>query len=113
MPEQTHPQPADATVARASNGPVNGAGRDPFWDRDDLVEASPGELEIIDDLRWAHEQEAGGAFAIHAGRYLGIVNRMVQAVGGDPGRVLDEAERKAGVPIERVALFHIEMAESW
>jgi hypothetical protein len=111
MPEQANLPPADATVETAVDGPVNGSGHDRFWDRDDVLEASPLERESIGELRWAHEQEACGAFAGHAGKYLGIVNRTVQAAGGDPGRVIDEAARNAAVPLERVALFHVEMAD--
>jgi hypothetical protein len=111
MPDQASPPPADARVGTAVDGCVNGSGHDPFWDREGVLEASALERESIGELRWAHEQEACGAFAGHAGKYLGIVNKTVQAVGGDPGRVIDEAARNAAVPLERVALFHVEMAD--
>src|SRR5436305_10294245 len=61
MREQAHPQPANASAAAGDN-PVNGTGREPFWDRDDVLQASPPEREIIDELRWAHEN--GGASRI-------------------------------------------------
>jgi hypothetical protein len=111
MPEQAEPMPVDAPGAGAGDASLNGSGRDPYWDRDDVLLASPLEREVIGELRWAHEQEACGAFAGYAGKYLAIVNRSVQAAGGDPGRVVDEAAQKAGVPSERVALFHVEMAD--
>jgi hypothetical protein len=111
MPEQANPPPAAATVETAVDGSVNGSGHDPFWDRDDVLEASALERESIGELRWAHEQEACGAFTGHAGKYLGIVNRTVQAAGGDPGRVIEEAARNAAVPLERVVLFQVEMAD--
>ncbi len=111
MSEQIHPQSADLTAAKPGDVPVNGTARDPFWAREDVLEVGPREREVIDELRWAHEREADGAFAAYAGKYLGIVNRIVQAVGGDPARVIDESARKAAVPPERVALFHVEMAD--
>lgn len=74
-------------------------------------EVSPLHKEVIAELRWADEQEAKGAFDAYAGRYLGIVNRALQAVGGDPTKVIAEAATKTGVALERVALFHVECAE--
>ena len=105
MPERADSLPADTP------GSVNGRRRDPFWDCDDVLEVGPKDREIIRELRWAHEQEARGAFVQYGGRYLGIVNRKVQSVGGDPAQVIDEASRAAGVPAGRVALFLVEVLD--
>jgi hypothetical protein len=111
MPEQVDPRTADTAAGKPEEVSGNGARRDPFWDRDDVLEVSPLHKEIIGELRWASEQEAQGAFDAYAGKYLAIVNRAVQAVGGDLDRVIDEAARKAGVSPGRVALFHVEAME--
>jgi hypothetical protein len=97
-------------VSGTDNGSVGVSPRHPFWDGE-VRDATPLEWEIIGELRWAHEQEARGAFAGYAGKYLAIVNRAVQAAGGDPGRIIEEAARKASVPPERVALFHVELPD--
>ncbi len=89
--------------------PLNGKPRHPFWDRDDVIYVDERQREINAELIWAIGQEASGAFVEYGGKYLAIVNKCVQAVGGDTVRIINEAARKTGVPPERVVLYLVEM----
>jgi hypothetical protein len=111
MPEQVDPRSADPAAAKPEEVSGNGARRDPFWDRDDVLEVGPLHKEIIGELIWACEQEARGAFIDYAGKYLAIVHKTVLAVGGDIERMRAEAAVKAGVPPERVAIHHVDAGE--
>jgi hypothetical protein len=111
MPEPVNPPLTEQPPAEGERPSANGKQRDPFWDGDDVLYVDAAMREIIMDLRWAHEQEAAGAFVDYGGRYLAIVNRSVQAVGGDPRTIIDEAARKTGVSPNRVVLFHVEMLD--
>ena len=111
MPEPVNPPLTEQPPAEGERPSANGKPRDPFWDRNDVQYVNASEWEFIHDLRWAHEQEARGAFIDYGGRYLAIVNKTVEAVGGDPASIIEEAARKTGVSPNRVVLFHIELLD--
>lgn len=89
-----------------------------WWETDpskrpDIQYVSPAEAEVLADIAWAQSQFENGAFAEYAGKYVGVVNRTVHAADYDVGRVLDLASQSAGVPISRVALFHVNDGRDW
>ena len=72
---------------------------------------SPLHREVLRDLRWAQAEYARGAFDDRLGQYVAVVGEKPRAFGCDVNDVLDRAARDAGVPLERVALFHLPVAD--
>jgi hypothetical protein len=67
--------------------------------------------EVLADLRWAEVEYHRGALDAFLGRSLAIVNRVVYTAEGNLKDLRQKAAREAGVPPERVAVFHVPIAD--